>query len=337
MHPQREMGSEGTMKRFALVGDVGGTNARLALCCLESGRLSAVQSYRGEQFASLESVIRTYLQTHAVQVDSACIAIACPVTDDWVAMTNHSWAFSIRAMQQALGLARLAVINDFTAVSMAIPVLPAESLIQLGGQAAQQGRPIAIYGAGTGLGVAHLIQSGERWISLPGEGGHVDLAAGSEEEDELLALLRAELGHVSAERVLSGPGLVNLYRAVVKAAGREPQALTPQMISERALAEQCADCRRALTLFCVMMGRFGGNLALNMATFGGVYIAGGIVPRFLEFFRTSPFRQAFEEKGRFQAYLAAIPVYLITHDNPGLLGAGAYLRQRLGYRLSPQA
>lgn len=139
MHPQREMGSEGTMKRFALVGDVGGTNARLALCCLESGRLSAVQSYRGEQFASLESVIRTYLQTHAVQVDSACIAIACPVTDDWVAMTNHSWAFSIRAMQQALGLARLAVINDFTAVSMAIPVLPAESLIQLGGQAAQEG------------------------------------------------------------------------------------------------------------------------------------------------------------------------------------------------------
>ncbi|AOV97423.1 glucokinase [Edwardsiella hoshinae] len=324
------------MNRFALVGDVGGTNARLALCCLESGRLSAVQSYACQQFASLEAVIRTYLQKVEEQVDSACIAIACPVTDDWVAMTNHSWAFSIRALRQALGLARLEVINDFTAVSMAVPVLPAASLIQLGGQAPQAGRPIAIYGAGTGLGVAHLIQADERWISLPGEGGHVDLAAGSEEEDKVLAVLRAELGHVSAERVLSGPGLVNLYRAVVKAGGREPQALTPQMISERALAEQCSDCQHALTLFCVMMGRFGGNLALNMATFGGVYIAGGIVPRFLAFFRTSPFRQAFEEKGRFQGYLSTIPVYLITHDHPGLLGAGAYLRQLLGQRLSPQ-
>ncbi len=321
------------MSRFALVGDVGGTNARLALCCLDTGCLQAVQSYPGQQFDSLESVIRTYLQAQVVSVTSACIAIACPITGDRVAMTNHSWAFSISAMQRSLGLAHLSVINDFTAVSMAVPVLPAESLLQLGGQTAQPDRPIAIYGAGTGLGVAHLIRAGERWISLPGEGGHVDFATGSDEEDALLTALRADLGRVSAERVLSGPGLVNLYRAVARVAGRTPQSLTPQEVSERALADRCSDCRRALSLFCVMMGRFGGNLALNMGTFGGVYIAGGIVPRFLAFFRDSGFRQAFEDKGRFKAYLAPIPVFLIVHDNPGLLGAGAYLRQQLGTRL----
>ena len=170
-------------------------------------------------------------------------------------------------------------------------------------------------------------------MSLPGEGGHVDFAPNSEEEDAVLHALRAEVGHVSAERLLSGPGLVNLYRGLVLADERTPEALQPKDVTERALADSCTDCRRALSLFCVLMGRFGGNLALNMGTFGGVYIAGGIVPRFLEFFKSSGFRVAFEDKGRFQSYLQDIPVFLITHDNPGLLGAGAYLRQSLGIKL----
>ncbi|HAK35719.1 MAG TPA: glucokinase, partial [Pantoea sp.] len=133
-----------------------------------------------------------------------------------------------------------------------------------------------------------------------------------------------------AERVLSGAGLVNLYRAIVKADNRVPENLKPKDVSERALADSCTDCRRALSLFCVIMGRFGGNLALNLGTFGGVYIAGGIVPRFLEFFKASGFRAAFEDKGRFRDYVSRIPVYMITHDQPGLLGAGAHLRQTLG-------
>ncbi len=169
------------------------------------------------------------------------------------------------------------------------------------------GKPIAIYGAGTGLGVAHLVHTGEQWLSLPGEGGHVDFAANSEEEDAVLQVMRAELGHVSAERLLSGPGLVNIYRGLVKSDGREPQAFEPKDITERALAGECLDCRRTLSLFCVLMGRFAGNLALNMGTFGGVYIAGGIVPRFQEFFIGSGFRVAFEDKGRFKSYLKDIP------------------------------
>ncbi|OTP59643.1 glucokinase, partial [Klebsiella pneumoniae] len=247
-----------------------------------------------------------------------------------VAMTNHTWAFSIAEMKRNLGFAHLEIINDFTAVSMAIPMLKAEHLIQFGGSAPVAGKPIAVYGAGTGLGVAHLVHVDKRWVSLPGEGGHVDFAPNSEEEGIILEELRAELGHVSAERVLSGPGLVNLYRAIVKSDGRLPENLQPREVTERALADSCTDCRRALSLFCVIMGRFGGNLALTLGTFGGVYIAGGIVPRFLEFFKASGFRGGFEDKGRFKAYVQDIPVYLIVHDNPGLLGSGAHLRQTLG-------
>lgn len=319
---------------YALVGDVGGTNARLALCDLETGALLREKTYSGLDFDSLEATIRVYLQEHQAQVSEACIAIACPVTGDWVEMTNHTWAFSTAEMKANLGLKTLEVINDFTAVSMAVPVLQAQDLLQFGGQSPQKDKPVAIYGAGTGLGVAHLLHAGERWISLPGEGGHVDFAPNSEEEDQILMVLRQELGHVSAERVLSGPGLVNLYRSIVIADKRLPENLAPKDVTERALADSCTDCRRALSLFCTILGRFGGDLALNMGTFGGVYIAGGIVPRFLDFFRASGFRAAFEDKGRFKAYLQDIPVYLITHAAPGLLGAGAHLRQQMGIRIT---
>ena len=321
------------MASHALVGDVGGTNARLALCSMADGSLSRAKTYSGLDYPTLEAVVRTYLDEMATEVEDACIAIACPIQGDWVSMTNHTWEFSISEMKANLGLRHLEIINDFTAVSMAIPMLTDAERIQFGGDAPQAGKPIAVYGAGTGLGVAHLVHSGDRWLSLPGEGGHVDFAPNSEEEDDVLHALRAELGHVSAERLLSGPGLVNLYRGLVLADNRVPEALAPKDVTERALADSCTDCRRALSLFCVLMGRFGGNLALNLATFGGVYIAGGIVPRFLEFFKASGFRVAFEDKGRFQSYLKDVPVYLITHDQPGLLGAGAYLRQSLGVRL----
>ena len=299
------------MTKFALVGDVGGTNARLALCDLASGEISRAKTYSGLDYPSLEAVVQVYLEEHNVQVEDGCIAIACPITGDWVAMTNHTWAFSIAEMKKNLGFSHLEIINDFTAVSMAIPMLKAEHLIQFGGAEPVEGKPIAVYGAGTGLGVAHLVHVDKRWVSLPGEGGHVDFAPNS-------------------EGVLSGPGLVNLYHAIVKSDGRLPENLQPKDVTERALADTCIDCRRALSLFCVIMGRFGGNLALTLGTFGGVYIAGGIVPRFLEFFKASGFRGGFEDKGRFKAFVQDIPVYLIVHDNPGLLGSGAHLRQTLG-------
>ncbi|RLM23424.1 glucokinase [Brenneria alni] len=322
------------MHQYALVGDVGGTNARLALCALESGEISCNRNYAVSDHDSLETVIRLFLAEHASHnVKQGCIAIACPIVGDWVAMTNHSWAFSIAQQTQNLNFDRLDIINDFTAVSMAVPTLGPNDVIQFGGTQAIAGKPVAIYGAGTGLGVAHLVQANDKWISLPGEGGHVDFAPNSEEESVILKILRDEFGHVSAERILSGSGLVNLYRAIVISDGRTPAPLTPKAVSEKALENSCVDCRRALSLFCTLLGRFGGNLALTLGTFGGVYIAGGIVPRFLDFFLSSGFRTAFEDKGRFKDYLVDIPVYLITHPHPGLLGAGAWLRQASGYML----
>ncbi|EKN3865135.1 glucokinase, partial [Yersinia enterocolitica] len=187
------------MTSYALVGDVGGTNARLALCAVATGEISQAKTYSGLDYDSLEAVIKQYLSEHKVTVEHACIAIACPITGDWVAMTNHTWAFSIAAMQQNLGLKHLEIINDFTAVSMAIPMLSPQDVLQFGGTSPQPGKPVAVYGAGTGLGVAHLVNVDSRWISLPGEGGHVDFAPNSEEEDRILAVLRQELGHVSAE------------------------------------------------------------------------------------------------------------------------------------------
>lgn len=179
---------------YALVGDVGGTNARLALCTVATGEITQAKTYSGLEFDSLEAVIRRYLQEHDIAVQDACIAIACPVTEDWVAMTNHSWAFSIKEMKANLGLSHLEVINDFTAVSMAIPMLSPDDVLQFGGGSAQKDKPIAVYGAGTGLGVAHLVHVNRRWVSLPGEGGHVDFAPNSEEEDVILEVLRAEVG-----------------------------------------------------------------------------------------------------------------------------------------------
>lgn len=318
------------MTKYALVGDVGGTNARLALCEVETGAISQAKTFSTADYDNLEAVIRHYLDEQKQDIKDGCIAIACPITGDWVEMTNHDWAFSTKQMKESLGFAHLEIINDFTAISMAVPMLADSDVIQFGGKAPVKDKPIAIYGAGTGLGVSHLVHVDKRWVSLPGEGGHVDFAPNSEEEGEILEVLRAELGHVSAERVLSGSGLVNLYRAIVKSDQREPENLKPKDVTERALKDSCIDCRRALSLFCVIMGRFGGNLALNLGTFGGVYIAGGIVPRFLDFFKASGFRAAFEDKGRFRDYLIDIPVFMITHDQPGLLGAGAHLRQTLG-------
>ncbi len=150
-------------------------------------------------------------------------------------------------MKKNLGFSHLEIINDFTAVSMAIPMLKKEHLIQFGGAEPVEGKPIAVYGAGTGLGVAHLVHVDKRWVSLPGEGGHVDFAPNSEEEAIILEILRAEIGHVSAERVLSGPGLVNLYRAIVKADNRLPENLKPKD-TERALADSCTDCRRIVAV-----------------------------------------------------------------------------------------
>lgn len=318
------------MSQYALVTDIGGTNARFALYDLTTNKLFAITKILISKDDDLLVLIKNYLANQSISVDMACIAIACPIDDtDMVNMTNNNLSFSRSALIKALNLKQLEVINDFTAVSTSIPQLTDKDLVKIGGDDADLNYPIAIYGAGTGLGVSHLIKVNQHWISLSGEGGHTELPMTNEKEDRLLAELRKKFGRVSSERFLSGNGIVNIYQALLNINNQPIEEITPDVIVKKALSNSCPLCLETLTYFCTFMGRFGGNLALTLNTQGGVYIAGGIVPRFIEFFKSSPFRHAFENKGRMSYLVKKIPVYVITHEDPGLLGAGVYLQNSL--------
>ncbi|MFQ1011660.1 glucokinase [Gilliamella apicola] len=318
------------MNQHALVTDIGGTNARFALYNLATNELSAITKVLISKHDILLNLIKDYLQAQAVKINMACIAIACPIGDeDIINMTNNDLSFSRSELIKELNLTKLEVINDFTAVSTSIPKLPKKDLVKIGGDEPDLNYPIAIYGAGTGLGVSHLIKVNERWISMPGEGGHTELPMVSEDEDRILVQLRKKFGRVSSERFLSGNGIVNIYQALLKINNLPEEDITPDVIVKKALDNSCPICLQTLTYFCTFMGRFGGNLALTLNTQGGVYIAGGIVPRFIEFFKASPFRSAFEHKGRMSYLVKKVPVYVITHKDPGLFGAGVYLQNSL--------
>ena len=317
-------------KMLSVVADVGGTNIRLAVCDVKTGELSQLNEFACAEFITLEVALTQYFEILQGEVKHLCIGIACPVENDHVVMTNLSWDFSKQALKERLKLASLYVINDYTAISLAVPFLSSVEKIQVGGGECKENAVTAIFGPGTGLGVSHIIKSADKWISLDGEGGHVSFAANTPVQADILCLLQAKFGHVSAERILSGQGLVNLYQSLCALSKREVKFEQPNEVSKAALDESCDLARRSLDVFCQVMGSFAGNLALNLACTGGVYIAGGIVPRFAELFQSSEFRHFFEDKGRFKAYLSSIPTFLITHNNPGLLGASVYLRQELG-------
>ncbi|WP_392562620.1 glucokinase [Orbus sturtevantii] len=312
-----------------LVADIGGTNARFALYNRATKILSDIKKYTITDDTCLPQLVTDYLKLCSVTVKRACFALACPIEGDKIVMTNNHIEFSRSELQELLALKQLEVINDFTAVAMSVPALGAEDICQIGGQAADITYPIAVYGAGTGLGVAHLLSIAGKWLSLPGEGGHVELPMINDSEDKILSILRQKFGRVSAERFLSGSGLVNIYQALVELTNQSKQDITASEIVTQALEQSCQICLQTLSLFCAFMGRFGGNLALTLNTRGGVYIAGGIVPRFLEFFKQSDFRLHFETKGRMGRLLQTIPVYVIVHSDPGLLGAGMYLEQKM--------
>lgn len=314
---------------LSVVADVGGTNIRLAVLDLSNGSLSMLREYPCAQFITLDAALVQYFSSLSNPVSHLCIGIACPVENDLISMTNFSWTFSKKALQQKLSLEQLFIINDYTAMSLAVPFLDPSQKIQIGGGEVVVDAVKAIFGPGTGLGVAHLIKQGDKWVSFDGEGGHVSFSPNTRQQADVLLLLQEQFGHVSAERLLSGQGLVNIYHALCRLAGKQPIFFEAADISTAAVQHESELAEQTLTLFCQAMGSFAGNLALNLKCRGGVYIAGGIVPRFVEFFQNSEFRSFFEAKGRFNTYLQGIPCYLITHDNPGLLGAAVYLRQEI--------
>jgi glucokinase len=310
----------------ALVADVGGTNARFAIADLETLEISAVRRLAVAEHKTLAEAIRFYLKDVSEPIGHAAIAVAAPVTGDAVKLTNSPWSFAKEELCAAAGLKHVHVLNDFEALSLSLPYLGADALHQIGGAAPLPRGTKAVLGPGTGLGVAGLVWSPAGWVAVPGEGGHVTLGAVDERELQLVERLRAGREHLSAERALSGPGLSDLYQAIAAAQGHSEDALTPAEVETRALSGEDPLAEEALDLFVTWLGRFAGDVALVMGARGGVYLGGGIAPKLLKRLEQGDFRQAFEHKGRMQAFLAPVPIYVILAEYPALTGAAVGLR-----------
>lgn len=313
-----------------LLADIGGTNARFAWQAGAGAPIEHQITLPCADHATLEQAVRAYLAQMPVPLPRrASMAIANPILGDQVQMTNHHWSFSIRALREAMGWDHLEMLNDFTALALALPALHDQEKVQIGGAVAHSGAAIGLLGPGTGLGVSGLVPDGRGgWVPLQGEGGHVSLPAWNEREQAVVSQLQQRHGHASAERAVSGMGLLDLYRILCGLDGRlvAAEGLEAADVSRLALEGSDPHAHEALMMMCGFLGSVAGNLALTLGAKGGIYIGGGIVPRLGEWFRSSPFRTRFESKGRFQSYLADIPVWVIhARQSPALLGAAQAL------------
>ena len=310
--------------RTLLVGDVGGTNARFALAHRVEGKpvLEHHDSFPAETYPTFLEGVRAFIEGCPIKPTGGVLAVAGPVTDGEIDLTNSPWRVSETELQ-TLGLNPVRLINDFEALAWGAPVVPDDMLASLGGPA--EGDPqaaIVVLGPGTGFGVSALARDihGHE-IAMPSEGGHACFAPGDAVEDEILRILRRRYDRVSIERLICGPGLLNMHRALAEIDGRESHIEDPAQITAEALTNADSPCGATLARFCAILGAVAGDIALTTGARGGVYIAGGIAPRILPVLKASPFRERFERKGRFQDYMAAIPTHVILHKHAALLGA----------------
>jgi glucokinase len=304
-------------EELALVGDIGGTNARFGLALPGTTRVESIREYHVADFPRCLDAIAAYLKAVGQEPPArAAIAVAGPVIDGAIDFTNSDWVLS-EVDLRGMGLAKARLINDFAALAYATGRLEARDLHPLGHRA--EGQPDGtrvVLGPGTGFGVSALAGG----VVVASEGGHAAFAPGDEIEDEVLRLLRADYGRVSIERVLSGPGICGLHRCLARIAGRTVETHDPAAITRAALAGDPASLD-TLMRFCGILGAVAGDLALTFGATGGVFIAGGIPPRILDLLDASTFRERFEDKGRFQGYLADIPTQVILHPHAALVGA----------------
>jgi glucokinase len=325
-----------------LVADIGGTNARFGWVAAPGAPVSQVRKLPVASFAGPAQAAQAYLAGLADLGDQAdlpgpgdraprhaAFAVATAVAGDRIAFTNSHWDFSRREVQAALGLHSLLLLNDFESLALSLPRLGAAQLRAHGPWLPQAAGTLAVVGPGTGLGVGAVVQTHQGWVALPGEGGHATLAPTDDLESALLARVRRQHAHVSAERLLSGIGLPLLHQTLAELQGQAAVPLTAAEIVDGAAAGSAALCGQTLDVFCALLGGFAGNVALTLGARGGLYIGGGIVPRFADRFFASAFRERFEAKGRFQGYLAAIPTALITDTLAALSGAALAIEQQV--------
>ncbi|MEI9932255.1 MAG: glucokinase [Rhizomicrobium sp.] len=317
------------MNRYALVADAGGTNIRFALVDLDDTAgviLRAPRKCVSRNFAGVEDAVRSYLtdQGQKAPPSLAVFSVAGPVRDNAINMTNLGWNFSGEKLSAASNIAQVRLINDYEAIARSVPRLSKDDLREIGPRIdAKQGdhETVAIVGPGTGLGVGGYVRSKTEMIPLVSEGGHAGFSPADDVEIAVLQYLRGKFGHVSNERMLSGPGLVNLHEALSAVEGAAFEHLGPHDITAQALANPNAHCGRVLSRFCAILGAVAGDVALIFGARDGVMLAGGILPAVADFLEQSDFRAGFEAKGRFENYMKAIPTRLIVNDNAGLLGA----------------
>jgi glucokinase len=305
-----------------LIADIGGTNARFALVD-ENDLPAGIRTLRVADHPGLVEAALAYLGGR--QVEEAVIAVATPIETDLVQFTNNPWSLSIDEARSRLNLTRLVVINDFVAQALAMPHLLPGEREQIGGGEPLDGRPIGVIGAGTGLGIAGLVEIGGHCVALATEGGHASFSPGTPRERAVLERLAARFGHVSNERVLSGPGLLYLAQALAELDAAPLAASTPEAVARQALEGSCSTCTEVIAIFSAQMGSAAGDLALIYGARGGIYIVGGVCLNLGDLFDRRLFRARFEEKGRLRRYLEPIPTYLVTRSDTGLVGAARHL------------
>lgn len=331
------------MSQYGLIADIGGTNARFALAPIKTFTgpdgltlsdidLVSVKALNGADYETIGEAVKAYLAGLAGEYEApehAVMAIACPTDQDQITMTNHTWSFKVSELKAELGLASLKFINDYNALANAIPHLGADELSKVGRGEAAAGWPKAVTGPGTGLGLAGLAFSDTGPVTLEAEGGHAHFAPTDEVEIGILQFLLKKHDRVSNERLISGMGLENIYQALCSMRGQVSQGLRAPDISRHALEKTDVICEEALSRFCAILGSYAGDVALTLGAKGGVYITGGIVPRFLDYFQASQFRSRFEAKARLRGFVENIPTYVVMAKQPGLLGSAAVLNHRL--------
>ena len=315
-----------------LVGDVGGTNARLALVD-DQGHIRHPKTYAAADYGSLSDVIATYLETTTgrKRPPRAVIAVAGPVVDGEIEFTNLDWRISEGELIGTFEFEIARLINDFAAQAMAAPVLSGDNLRPIGPVIrGADGAPLVVCGAGTGFGVAGLARSDRGDQAIASEGGHAAFAPSDALEADILAWLREKHGRVSIERVLSGPGLADLYRALCAIRKKPADLADEKLVLAAGLAESEAMATEAVDLFCALLGSVTGDLALTYGARGGAYLSGGIAPRMVDRLMRGGFRKRFEDKGRLSDYMADIPTWLIVHPYAALVGAARALEQMEG-------
>ena len=312
-----------------LLADIGATHARFALETAP-GVLRSVRVLKCDDYTGIVPLLKSYLADHTgIRLNHAAFALANPISGDLIRMTNRDWQFSTDEVRRELGLNTLLIVNDFTALAMSLPGLSGKDLLKVGGGEATANAVIGVLGPGTGLGVSGLIPTADGFVTLGSEGGHVSFAPGDEREYFILQWAWRQWTHVSGERLISGPGMELIHRALAERNGVTAPDRSAQEIVEGALNDKEPLCLEVLETFCGMLGGVASNLAVTLGAVGGIFIGGGIVPRMGEWFATSPFRARFEAKGRFTDYLAAIPTYVIMTPNPAFYGVATILSEHL--------